>query len=44
LLAKDLDLTEKDELGTQKRHRGNRKNVKGADKVFRKETLDPWNP
>jgi hypothetical protein len=37
LLAGDLDLIEKGELGTlKKRHRRNRKNVKGADKVFRK--------
>jgi hypothetical protein len=29
---------------TTKRHRRNRKNVKGADKVFRKETLDSLAP
>jgi hypothetical protein len=36
LLAGDLDLIEKGELGTLKRHRRNRKNVKGADKFFGK--------
>ena len=45
LLAGDLDLIEKGELGTlKKRHRRNRKNVKGADKVFRKQTLGPSSP
>jgi hypothetical protein len=34
LLAGDLGFIEKSELGTKK-HRGNRKNVNGADKVFR---------
>ena len=29
---------------TKKRHSRNRKNVKSADKVFRKQTLEPWNP
>jgi len=37
LLAGDLDLIEK-------RHRRNRKNVKGADKVFKKQTLGSLTP
>ncbi len=45
LLAGDLDLIEKGELGTaKKRHSRNRKNVKSADKVFRKQTLEPLAP
>jgi len=46
LLAGDLNLIVKGELGTlKKRHSGNRRNVKSADKVFRKQTLEsltPW--
>jgi hypothetical protein len=45
LLAGDLDLIEKGELCTlKKRHRRNRKNVKSADKVFRKQTLESLTP
>ncbi len=45
LLAGDLDLIEKGELGTpKKRHSRNRKNVKSADKVFRKQTLESLIP
>jgi hypothetical protein len=45
LLAKDLGFIDKRELGTlKKRHRRNRKNVKGADKVFRKQTLESLTP
>jgi hypothetical protein len=45
LLAGDLDLIEKGELGTlKKRHRRNRKNVKGADTVVRKQTLESLTP
>jgi len=40
----DLDLIKKGELGTLKRHSRNRKNVKNADKVFRKQTLESWTP
>ncbi len=44
-MAGDLDLIEKSELGPlKKRHRRNRKNVKGADKIFRKQTLEPLTP
>jgi hypothetical protein len=34
--AGDLDFIKKGELGTLKRHRINRRNVKAADKVLRK--------
>ena len=44
LLAGDLGFIEKGELGALKKHCGNRNNVESADKVFRKETLDPLNP
>jgi hypothetical protein len=44
LLAADLDLIEKGELGTLKKHRRNRKNVKGADKSFIKQTLESLTP
>jgi hypothetical protein len=45
LSAEDLDLIEKSELGKlKKRHRRSRKNVKSADKVFRKHTLDSFTP
>ena len=44
LLAGDLGFIEKGELGTEKRHSRNRKNAKGADKVFRKQTLESLNP
>jgi hypothetical protein len=45
LLAGDLDLIEKRELGTlKKRHRRNRKNVKSTDKVFKKQTLESLTP
>jgi hypothetical protein len=42
LLAGDLGFIEKGVLGRLKKHRRNRKNIKGADKVCRKQTLNPW--
>ena len=45
LLAGDLDLIEKNKLGTTKKViAANRKNVKSADKVFRKQTLESLDP
>ena len=45
LLAGDLDFIAKGVLGTlKKRHRRKPKNVKGADKVFRKQTLESLTP
>jgi len=44
LLAGDLDLNEKSESGTLKRHRRNRKNVKSSDKVLREQTLESLTP
>ncbi len=45
LLARDLDLIEKGEWGTTKKDiAANRKNVKSADKVFRKQTLESLTP
>ncbi|MBW2630259.1 MAG: four helix bundle protein [Deltaproteobacteria bacterium] len=40
LLAWGLDLIEKGVLGKLKKYSRKRKNVKGADKVFRKQTLE----
>ena len=40
LLARDLGLIEKGELGTAKKHSRNLKNVKSADKNSKKQTLD----
>ncbi len=45
LLAVDLCFIEKGELGTaKKRHSRNRKNVKSADAIFRKQTLESLTP
>ncbi len=45
LLAGDLDGIEKGELDTlKKRHSRKPKNVKSADKVFRKQTLESLTP
>ena len=44
LLAGNLDLNEKSESGTLKRHRRNRKNVKSSDKVLREQTLESLTP
>ena len=45
LLAVNLCLIKKGELGTaKKRHSRNRKNVKSADAIFRKQTLDRTAP
>ena len=44
LLAGDLDLIEKSEFGTLKKHSRKRKNAKGTDKVFRKQTLESLTP
>jgi len=43
-MSGDLGLIDKGELGTQKRYRRNRKNVNGADKIFRKQTLESLDP
>jgi hypothetical protein len=45
LLTKDLVFIDKKKLSIlKKRHRKIRKNVKGTDKVFIKQTLEPLTP
>jgi hypothetical protein len=45
LLAGDLGYIEKGELGTEEKgHCRNRKNVKSADNIFRKQTLESLTP
>ena len=44
LLAGDLGFIEKGELDTSKKQSRNRKNVKSADKIFRKQTLESLTP
>ncbi|MFC1859237.1 hypothetical protein ACFL9U_14605, partial [Thermodesulfobacteriota bacterium] len=44
LLAGDLDLIEKGELGHTKKHSKNQKNAKSADKTHRKQTLESLTP
>jgi hypothetical protein len=44
LLAEDLDLTEKGKWSIFKKDLSETERRIGADKVFRKQTLDPWKP
>jgi hypothetical protein len=44
LSGRNLDLITKGELGKQKERRRHRENVKGADKVFRKQALESLAP